>query len=381
MFLRFHPTCCRVVACIPLLCALLLMGANCIAQTDDDRPVVICVIDDFAGPDSHGERVSRMVEESSFHRCTLRKVDVNTRNAPIANGYFFGLRNVLTYAKEHPDRVVLVNISLGSYTRHVEEEATIRELHEAGVTIVAAAGNDDKADPFYPAAFDETLAVAATHNHRKASYSNFGDHIDIAAQGLEGVTISRHEPSTTTTPSEKIYYRIDGGTSFAAPRVTGLLGYLLNQRPELDPGQALALLKKHGTPVAATGLKGPLSRVLELNLFATLLHEDPLYQALLATQIGVFLALLLLFFVCDRERALFYLGLIFLGPLALGLNFALIIAMGLIQGSQAGIAGLFVLYLPFLAWFAIKRRQERMQAELELEAQAQTGPRPWGTRS
>jgi len=41
---------------------------------------------------------------------------------------------------------------------------------------VAAAGNDNTSEPFYPAAYDEVIAVSSIdQNDIKAHFSNFGD--------------------------------------------------------------------------------------------------------------------------------------------------------------------------------------------------------------
>ena len=57
----------RKPGCKALMFFLLLLVIaglfSCGHPQTDHRPVVICVIDDFSRDDSHGARVSRMVEE------------------------------------------------------------------------------------------------------------------------------------------------------------------------------------------------------------------------------------------------------------------------------------------------------------------------------
>ncbi|MFH2000740.1 MAG: S8 family serine peptidase [Planctomycetota bacterium] len=363
-----------LAATVLLICALLSSFA-CSLEEGGARHIVICIIDDFSNKDSHGERVRKIVEENSFNRCAVRALDINVKDPSIANGYLFALRNALTYATDHPGDPMIVNISLGTYTKHPEEEEVIRKLKERQVVIVASAGNDNDSRKLYPAAFPETIAVAATYNHRKADYSNFGDQIDIAAEGMEAITLSRREAMDSVTPEEKIYYQIKGGTSFAAPRVAGLLAYLLRERPDLDPDQAFEIMKKHATPVRGGGMNPPLAGVLEISLFSTLLHEDPLYRSLLGSQILSWILMLLLLYVCDKERALFYFGLIFLGPLIAGLNLVLIVAWGWIEGSMAGIASIVAAYLITCIYFIFKQKQKEQRKELDLEPPS---PHGWG---
>ncbi len=93
----------------------------------------------------------------------------------------------------------------------------IEKLRSRGVVLVAAAGNEGPAaDPAYPAAYPQVIAVTAVAkdlvNYR---YANRGDHIDVAAPGVD---------IWTAVPGAREGYH--SGTSFAAPHVTGILALL-----------------------------------------------------------------------------------------------------------------------------------------------------------
>ena len=50
--------------------------------------------------------------------------------------------------------------------------------------MVAGAGNDDSTSPFYPAAYPEVLAVAASDEQdKKPVFSNYGPWVDATAPG------------------------------------------------------------------------------------------------------------------------------------------------------------------------------------------------------
>jgi subtilisin len=128
---------------------------------------------------------------------------------------------------------------------------------EAGVTIVAAAGNEAMdASTSFPAAYPQTVAVSALADHdgkpggtatdfscwpeqipddRLASFSNFGAVIDFAAPGI--CTIS-------TFPGNR--YVMGDGTSFATPLVAGAAALLAARYPGIEPEQIRQMLTANG---------------------------------------------------------------------------------------------------------------------------------------
>jgi hypothetical protein len=118
----------------------------------------------------------------------------------------------------------------------------VRELTKAGIVVVAAVGNEGpSAPPGYPAAYEEVIAVTAVDRHLAAyRYASRGDHIDLAAPGVDVWTAlpgRREGPQT--------------GTSFAVPFVTAVLAAAnggVRPRPDGDPlaakARALAAIAK-----------------------------------------------------------------------------------------------------------------------------------------
>ena len=106
-------------------------------------------------------------------------------------------------------------MSLGGtdYSKTLEE--AIDHAHKKGAVLVAASGNGDKDARFYPAAYDNVIAVAATDpDDRKADFSNRGSSwVDGAAPGVNIL-------STT----EDGRYGRKSGTSMATPHVAGVAG-------------------------------------------------------------------------------------------------------------------------------------------------------------
>jgi serine protease len=131
-------------------------------------------------------------------------------------------------------------------------------LPNGGVLVVAAAGNDASSAPFCPAAYPEVLSVAAVgpSGHR-ASFSNWGSTVDIAAPGGEFAPpadgtygIFSSVCDFTVSPCTPLVARYFG-TSMASPHVAGIAALLLAQNPSLTPVQLRSLLTTYASPLPA----------------------------------------------------------------------------------------------------------------------------------
>jgi hypothetical protein len=125
--------------------------------------------------------------------------------------------------------VKLVNMSFSGPRDELVAEA-IGNLSKKGLIFVAAAGNEGPmAPPSYPAAYPQVIAVTAVtkelHNYR---YANRGEHIDVAAPGVD---------IWTAKPGGRAGY--SSGTSFAAPHVTAILA--VEPRESLQQDKATLL--------------------------------------------------------------------------------------------------------------------------------------------
>lgn len=126
----------------------------------------------------------------------------------------------------------IINLSLGGSYANALTESAINYAVSKGVIVVAAAGNDGTNDLIYPAAFENVIAVSAVDKNRLiASYSNYGDHIDLAAPGSDIITTARNNGYVTTS-----------GTSFAAPQIAGVLALLKSHFREIERSEYITKL-------------------------------------------------------------------------------------------------------------------------------------------
>lgn len=84
---------------------------------------------------------------------------------------------------EHVD---VVNMSLGGAFLSAGEAVALDHAETAGVTIVAASGNDGTSTVGYPAAVDTVIAVGAVDSTlAKAQFSQWGPELDVVAPGVD----------------------------------------------------------------------------------------------------------------------------------------------------------------------------------------------------
>jgi thermitase len=114
----------------------------------------------------------------------------------------------------------IISMSLGGYGDSELVHEAVKYAYDAGVLVIAAAGNDNTNMKSYPAGYDEVIAVAATDQYdNKAWFSNWGDWIELAAPGVD---------IYSTVPWG---YESWSGTSMAAPHVSGVAALIWSRYP------------------------------------------------------------------------------------------------------------------------------------------------------
>ncbi len=127
----------------------------------------------------------------------------------------------VTWAADNGAKVI--NISAGD-TVFVQALAdAITYAWNKGVVITAAAGNSNTTQKFYPAAYPNVIAVAATDNNdTKASFSNYGSWVLVAAPGSNIFsTLPDHTYNMQKMSTLNLNYDYLSGTSMASPFVAG----------------------------------------------------------------------------------------------------------------------------------------------------------------
>lgn len=118
------------------------------------------------------------------------------------------------------DGVDIINLSLSRKGESEIIHEAVQNAYNAGITVVAAAGNDnvDISQVFYsPACYEEVICVVSIDvNKRRASTSNWRPKDTLSAPGVN--ILSSHLNNT---------YKIMSGTSMATPFISCCVAYLL----------------------------------------------------------------------------------------------------------------------------------------------------------
>lgn len=149
-----------------------------------------------------------------------------------------------TPVNKSPARVINLSLGgIGSCDRTTQ--AAIDSARAAGAVVVVAAGNENRdMAQITPASCRGVVAVAATSvAGGRASYSNFGAGVTLAAPGGDksgGILSTLNAGRSTPTTDSYVAY---AGTSMAAPVVSGVVALMLAANPKLTPDQVATLLK------------------------------------------------------------------------------------------------------------------------------------------
>lgn len=149
------------------------------------------------------------------------------------SGTTYSVAQGIIWATDHGAKVI--NMSLGNYADAQFLHEAIKYAYERDVVLIAATGNDNTERPGYPAAYPEVLSVSATdYNMQKASFSNYGDYIDVMAPG---------ESIASTYPDNQ--YAALSGTSMASPHVAALAALIRSVNPDLKNTEVMDIIRKN----------------------------------------------------------------------------------------------------------------------------------------
>ncbi len=161
---------------------------------------------------------------------------------------------------EGVDVINLSQMVSGSEPRLPELRAAVQEAIDAGVVVVAAAGNlveGEPPGPAYPASFEGVISVGMTTRSDAASPASLpapdgAPGVAVSAPGSGIMSLNPSRPRDQAAYTNQAYAIEIEGTSFAAPIVAGVAALLLEVEPDLTPAQVKTRLIETADPPANT---------------------------------------------------------------------------------------------------------------------------------
>lgn len=158
--------------------------------------------------------------------------------------------NGILYAVNHGAKVI--NMSFGSYGYSEAEKEAIDYAYAHGVTLVAAAGNEELDYASYPAAYDHVIGVGSLDctgsQYTISDFSNYGTDVDVYAPGEDILSTVPVELDKFSAFGDGTAdgYTLKSGTSMASPFVAGMAALILANNSSLNCDAVLTQLQTNG---------------------------------------------------------------------------------------------------------------------------------------
>ena len=205
--------------------------------------------------DGHGSHVTGAIAAVGNNNLGISGISygVKVLNGKVLgdNGYgtYSGIASGIIWATDNGANVI--NMSLGGSVNSSTLNNAIDYAISHGVVVIAAAGNSNSSIKSYPAGYDPVVSVAGTtQSDVKASWSNYGTWVDIAAPGSSIYS--------TVLGDSYAYY---SGTSMATSYVSGIAGLVWSSGICSNPDCVLSQLFTTADPITGTGSQFKYGRV------------------------------------------------------------------------------------------------------------------------
>ncbi|NQV13329.1 MAG: S8 family serine peptidase [Parcubacteria group bacterium] len=125
----------------------------------------------------------------------------------------------------------IISNSWGGWGRSQTLQDAVNYAYSKGAMITAAAGNSNwDTSNYQPAGLENVVTVAATdYTDSRASFSNYGDEVDVAAPGVDTLSLKAAGTSMGSAVGDK--YTRASGTSMACPHVSGAAALIWSENP------------------------------------------------------------------------------------------------------------------------------------------------------
>ncbi len=212
-------------------------GYNAVTYTND------------VSPDStHGTNVASIIVGASGYNRSVIGVAPKSQFIPIkvsTNANLISFDAIIAginYAISH--NVDIISMSVSSSNSDVHLQAACKAAYDAGIILVASAGNNGSATTRYPAAYDFVIGVMACGSDGQlCNFSNYDPSLKSYNIAAPGYRILGAYGDDKTIKSCTVY----SGTSQATPIISGLAALYLSVYPDHTPEEFCRSLELSST--------------------------------------------------------------------------------------------------------------------------------------
>jgi thermitase len=215
---------------------------------DDEDP-----LDDF-GHGTHCAGIIAAVLNNAVGIAGIANVSIMAEKGLDAygSGWEDDLANAIIHAVDQGADIL--SNSWGGYGESYLIHDAVQYAYNHSVLVVAAAGNDAWSRKSIPAAYDEVVAVTATDSYdAPASFTNFGDWVEVAAPGVDIYSTMPTYHVTLNDYGYSMNYDYMSGTSMACPHAAGVAALIWSQFPNATRDWVRAQLRYTGDDLGDPG--------------------------------------------------------------------------------------------------------------------------------
>lgn len=177
----------------------------------------------------NGEGITGINPNAEIYSVKVLDQNLETPLSRVIEGIYWGIEN----------DVDIINMSFGTPVESEILRKAVQDAADAGILLVAAAGNTPEGGVQYPAAFPEVIAVGSVEaSGQIAEHTPLGEELELLAPGKQVL-------------STGLFYGVleTEGTSIAAAQVTGVASLLMGRDGEKSPEFIRQLLKESAKPI------------------------------------------------------------------------------------------------------------------------------------
>ena len=214
----------------------------------------------------HGSHVSGIAAAAADNQLGIAGIAPESKILPVkalnssGSGFIRDIAAGVRYAVDLGAKVI--NMSLGAWksllsatSRKAMEDAVAYALEHGAMVVTSAGNSDTDASEFYPGAVEGVINVSALEpvTDALAWFSNYGDIIDVAAPGVDVLSLRASGTNFGNPVPDVTGYARASGTSMAAPVVAGVIALMLSWDPGLKYADIVRRLHFSAVDLGVTG--------------------------------------------------------------------------------------------------------------------------------